>query len=214
MTGSRTAREVFDDWARDHHADGMERGHRPRVEQAWRTIPDQEGNYLEVGVGNGYGIRHMATGPFRHGHCVGLDLSPPMAERARDAIDGLANARIECGDFLTWRPEFPQPFALIFSMEVFYYFSDIQKGIDHAVELLEPGGTLMVLVNFYREHQASHRWPGDLDTPMTLWSAAEYRAGFERSGLVDVSQEFYFDPPEVAEPGDPGTLATRGRRQG
>lgn len=212
MKRSRTAREVFDDWARDYHADGMEKGHRPRVEQAWATIRPQSGDYLEVGVGNGYSIRHMATGPFGSGRCLGLDVSPHMVERARQKIRDLPNARVECADFLAWNPGPDLRFALIFSMEVFYYFPDIQRGIDHAAELLEPGGILMVLVNFYREHRTSHEWPDQLDTPMTLWSAEEYRRGFERAGLEDVQQAFYRDPPERAMPGDPGTLATSGRR--
>lgn len=211
MQHRRTTREVFDDWARDHHADGMERHHRPRVEQAWRTLGQQTGDYLEVGVGNGYAIRHMATTLFAEAQCVGLDLSRHMLERARTATVGLDNVRLECANFLEWTPKGSQRFGLIFSMEVFYYFTDIQRGIEHAVRLLRPGGTLMVLVNYFAEHEASHEWPNQLDTPMTLWSAAQYREGFERAGLIDVQQEFYADPPDVAEPGDPGTLATRGR---
>jgi SAM-dependent methyltransferase len=205
---------VFDDWARDYHADGMEKGHRPRVEQAWATLaPREDGDYLEIGVGNGYAIRHMATGPFAGGRCVGLDLSPHMAERARKATRDLENVRIECADFLEWQPEPDLEFGLIFSMEVFYYFPDIQRGIDHAASLLRPGGTLMVLVNHYAEHEASLDWPAQLDTPMTAWPAAEYRAAFERAGLVDIHQEHYKDPPDVADARDPGTLATRGRRR-
>jgi len=211
MPYSRTTRDVFDDWARDHHADGMERHHRPRVEQAWRTLKSQTGDYLEVGVGNGYAIRHMATTLFAGRQCVGLDLSPRMVERARAQAAGLNNVRIECGNFLEWTPAGEHRFGLIFSMEVFYYFADMQRGIEHARRLLQPGGTLMVLVNYFAEHQASHAWPGELDTPMTLWSAEQYRDGFERAGFLDVQQDYYTDPPELATPGDPGTLATRGR---
>jgi SAM-dependent methyltransferase len=211
MKHSRTAKEVFDDWARDHHADGMERHHRPRVEQAWQALGPQTGDYLEVGVGNGYAIRHMATTLFAGGKCVGLDVSPHMAERTRAATSDLRNVRIECGDFLQWTPPEDQHFGLIFSMEVFYYLPDIQQGIEHARKLLQPGGTLMVLVNYFTEHEASHEWPAQLDTPMTLWSAEEYREGFRKAGLEDIRQDIHRDPPETAEPGDAGTLATSGR---
>lgn len=207
---TRTAREVFDDWARDHHADGMERHHRPRVEQALAGITVRDGNYLEVGVGNGYAIRLMAEGAFAGGRCYGLDLSPHMAERCRARTGDLANVEILAADFLTWDPGPDLRFDLIFSMEVFYYFPDIQAGIEHAVSLLRSGGQLLVLVNYYREHAASHRWPEDLDTPMTLWSASEYAAGFRGAGLVEIGQAFYRNPP--AEQTDPGTLATWARR--
>jgi SAM-dependent methyltransferase len=211
MAYKRTAKEVFDDWARDHHADGMERHHRPRVEQAWASLGPQKGDYLEIGVGNGYAIRHMATTLFAHGQCIGLDVSPHMVERTRSATRDLGNVQIECGDFLSWTPAEGRRFGLIFSMEVFYYFTDIQKGIEHAAGLLEPGGRLMVLVNYFREHEASHDWPEQLDTPMTLWSAEQYREGFRKAGLVDVQQQVYVDPPETAKPDDAGTLATWGR---
>jgi len=211
MSQHRSTQDVFDDWAQDHHADGMEKHHRPRVEQAWRTLSPGSGDYLEIGVGNGYAIRHLAGTTFAAGQCVGLELSPHMADKARRNTTERSNVHIECGDFLRWAPSGEQRFALIFSMEVFYYFPDIQRGIDHAVRLLAPGGTLMVLVNYFTEHAASHAWPDQLDTPMTLWSAEEYREGFRRAGLVDIEQAFYLDPPDTAEPGDPGTLSTRGQ---
>ncbi len=211
MAYKRSTREVFDDWAQDHHADGMERHHRPRVEQAWQTLQPQTGDYLEVGVGNGYGIRQMATTLFAEAQCVGLDLSPHMIERTRDLTADLKNVQLECANFLDWMPATDRRFGLIFSMEVFYYFADIQRGIEHAARLLQPGGTLLVAVNYFTEHKASHAWPDDLDTPMTLWSAEEYRNGFQRAGLVEIQQDYYLDPPDVADPDDPGTLTTRGR---
>jgi len=135
-----------------------------------------------------------------------------MAERSRARTRDLHNVEIHSGDFLTWDPGPDLRFDLIFSMEVFYYFPDIRAGIDHAVSLLRPEGKLLVLVNYYREHEASHGWPADLDTPMTLWSAADYAAGFRQAGLVGVDQRYYRDTPATAAAGDPGTLATWGRR--
>lgn len=213
MTHRRTAREVFDAWAQDHHADGMERHHRPRVEQAWENLPPLDGDYLEIGVGSGYAISHMATERFADHQCFGLDLSPHMIERTRQATRDLKNVHLEAGDFISWTPPSDQRFVLIFSMEVFYYFPDMQRGIEHAADLLQPGGLLMVLVNYYAEHEASHEWPAQLDTPMTLWSAEDYRVGFEKAGLKDIAQDFHLDPPSTAKPGDPGTLATRGTRR-
>ncbi len=213
MEFGRTTREVFDDWARDYHADGMEEHHWPRVRQAFERIaPHEAGRYLEIGVGNGYGLRQMATRQFADGRCWGLDLSPHMVDRALRKTVDLDNVEVVAADFLSWDPGPDLRFDLIFSMEVFYYFRDVQAGIDRAAALLAPGGTLMVLVNHYAEHEASHAWPAQLDTPMTLWSAAQYRAAFERAGLAGVEQRFYREDPAGAPPSDdPGTLATSGR---
>lgn len=204
-TLNRTAQSVFDDWARDHHAPGMERGHWPTVRLAFEQIPDSTGRYLEIGVGNGYGIAHMAKNQFREGFCHGLDISPEMAALTQARTAHMANVRIESGNFLEW--ETSERFDLIFSMEVFYYFPSIQAGIDKAASLLQKGGSLWLAVNHYQENPESHGWPQDLGTPMQLWSAAEYVGGFERAGLTAIRQERL-----RATPGEPGTLLTAGVR--
>ncbi|MFQ5709924.1 MAG: class I SAM-dependent methyltransferase [bacterium] len=213
MRFRKSAREVFDAWARDYHADDMEAHHWPRVKQAFAMIPDMPGNYLEIGVGNGYGIYHMATHQFASGQCYAVDFSANMVERAKKKTAGLNNVHIQCANFLNWRPSEPVRFSFIFSMEVFYYFNDIQAGIERAQALLAPGGLLMVLVNFYKEHAASHAWPAQLDTPMQLWSEAEYFNAFERAGLKEIQQQHLLGHDKREEDGaDPGTLATWGRR--
>lgn len=214
MGTRRSAREVFDDWARDYHAAGMEREHRPRVEELFERVPVGDGNYLEIGVGNGYGIEWMARHRFAHGRCVGLDLSPEMAELSARRVASLTNATIETADFMSWTPTPPQlRFDLIFSMEVFYYLPSIERGLERAHGLLRPGGMLIVAVNHFEEHRASHAWPDQVGTSMTLWSAARYRAAFAAAGLRDVGQELIDSAPgESGDPDDPGTLATWGVR--
>lgn len=197
---SRSAKQVFEAWSGDYHAEGMERHHWPAVERALEHVPVSDGHYLEIGVGNGYGIRAVAGGPFAAGCCHGLDIAAGMIDRAREKTADLSNVELSCGDFLGWTPPVDVRFDCIFSMEVFYYFAEIQPAIDRAASLLAPGGMLMVLVNYYTEHEASHDWPGQLDTPMSLWSAADYRRGFDRR-LEQVEQQRFGE-----------TLATWGRR--
>ena len=125
----------------------------------------------------------------------------------------LARVEIRCADFMAegFRPQLR--FATIFSMEVFYYFEDIQRGIDKAVSLLAPGGWLMVMVDFYEENLISHSWPEDLQTPMVRWSRQQYEDGFAAAGLIDVQQYRYIDsrnPNWNAE--DQGTLCTVGQK--
>lgn len=47
----RSAKEIFDVWALDHHADGMEQSHWISVREAFQKIPSSGGNYLEIGFG-------------------------------------------------------------------------------------------------------------------------------------------------------------------
>jgi len=213
MKYDKSARDVFEDWGRDYHADGMESEHWPNVREMFERIAPCDGDYLEVGVGNGYGLAHMATHQFRNGRCMGMDLSGSMVERARARTGGLANVVVERGDFLAW--DFgPRRFDTIFSMEVFYYFHSIDAGLARAWSILKPGGALWVAVNFYAENTASADWPDRLRTPMQRWSMRDYRDGFERAGFTRVEQHtIAAPPPEDGEPGDFPTLLTSGVRR-
>ena len=212
MKHKKTTREVFEAWGRDYHADGMETEHWPRVRRMFDLIEPSDGNYLEVGVGNGYGLAHMATHQFAGGNCFGLDLSASMVERARQRTEKLDNVDVEVGDFLAW--DFgDRRFDTIFSMEVFYYFADINDGLRKAWSLLRSGGKLWVAVNFYAEHEQSADWPERLGTPMQRWSKRDYAAGFERAGFEAIEQRLIEGSvPQESPHGDAPTLLTVGTR--
>jgi SAM-dependent methyltransferase len=213
MKHDRTAKDVFEDWGRDHHADGMEAEHWPRVREIFDLIQSSGGDYLEIGVGNGYGLAHMATHQFKAGRCLGMDVSTSMVERARARAEGLANVELVAGDFLAW--DFgARRFDTIFSMEVFYYLPDMNAGLARAWSLLKPGGRLWVAVNFYAENAESADWPDRLRTPMQRWSAREYVAGFEHAGFTGVEQHLIDAAlPAGSVHADAPTLLTVGTRR-
>lgn len=212
MDCDKTAKQVFEAWGRDYHADGMETGHWPRVQKVFELIERCDGDYLEVGVGNGYGLAHMATHQYKDGRCLGIDLSESMVERARARTKGLGNVAVEEGDFLAW--DFGERrFDDIFSMEVFYYFDDINRGLDRAWSILKPGGRLWVAVNFYEENEESADWPDRLSTPMQRWSKQNYVDGFTRAGFASVEQRMIAAPtPQDEQHGDAPTLLTFGTK--
>ncbi len=207
MAKTKSVKDVFDTWAQDYHAEGMEQSHWFSVKQAFTTISPSDGNYLEIGVGNGYGIHYMATHQFYRGTCYGLDISSHMVQRAREKTKNLTNVRLSAENFLEWKNPPDLRFALIFSMEVYYYFPDIQRGIDKAVSILDGSGVLMVLVNYYEENTISHTWPEELSTPMVLWNQEDYIKGFKKAGLQAVQQEIIL-PENTSR--NLGTLLTRG----
>lgn len=188
MTKMRSAQEVFDDWGQDDGGSGMEAEHWPRVSQVLSKVTPSNGNYLELGVGSGYALEYMATHAFAGGHCYGLDISVEMVNACRKRLAHLKNVTVDAGDFLQWQPPTVR-FDFIFSMEVFYYFADMQAGFNKTAGLLAPGGELLVMVDFYHENPITHNWPEKVGTPMTLWSRSEYAEGFGKAGLVDVRQE-------------------------
>jgi SAM-dependent methyltransferase len=214
MRRIKSPEEVFDEWGKDHHAGDMEVHHWPRVRQAFDLIPKMKGNYLEIGVGNGYGIGYMGTHQFSEGRCFGLDISTVMVSLARERNRDLPNVHIEHGDFLSWNFSKYEPFSVIFSMEVFYYFPEIGKGIDKAYSLLASGGQLWVAVNYYEENTVSHGWPDLLQTPMQLWSMQDYLDAFVRAGFSEVEQrQFMVSEGQTIDPDDPLTLCTWGCKE-
>lgn len=182
---------VFDEWARGSQAAGMEKGHWPVVSQAFDLIPPMSGNYLEVGVGNGYSLHHMATNQFRNGNCYGIDISSGMAEITGNRLRDLPNVNVEQADFMKWQPPEGVEFSMIFSMEVFYYFESIQKGMEKACSLLKPGGQLWIMVDYFTENESTHSWPEELGTEMQLWSKNEYLLGMELAGFTNVKQRTF-----------------------
>lgn len=209
MDCSKTTKEVFEEWGSDHRAESMEIEHRSVVEQAFNLIPESSGNYLEIGIGNGYGIHRMATNQFSKGHCYGIDLASKMVELGKQRTSFQKNVTIEQADFLNWQPPAEEPFSVIFSMEVFYYFPSIQLGINKAYSLLKPGGQLWILVDFFKENTSTHCWPKELDTPMQLWSKDQYLNGLSEAGFTSIKQRIFSDPGSTVSP-DGETLCSVG----
>ena len=180
-------RRLFDDWAIRGRAEGMELGHTPTARPAFESLELSAGQrYLDIGCGNGYTVRWAAAvDPTVQAY--GLDASEQMVARARHLSEGVENAR-----FI--HAPFPLPalkarsFDAIFSMEVFYYLPDVVWGLLSVFRLLKPGGHFACIVDYYAENEASHSWPTDVNVPMTLWSAAEWREKLETVGLEVLDQ--------------------------
>lgn len=142
--------------------------------------------YLDVGCGNGYTVR-WAADIVGDGNAIGIDVAPQMIERARAMTGARDNAEFHVTPF----PEHTLPDVLspgrfhgIFSMEVLYYLPDIDAALAQIQKLLRPGGRFACVVDYYGENEASHSWPDTLDCEMTLLGEAQWRASFERAGLL------------------------------
>jgi SAM-dependent methyltransferase len=190
MTDMKPVNEVFDQWEKEGKGDKMAWVHWPRVSPILVGFAPSTGNYLEIGTGTGIALEYVAKNPFFGGQCYGLDVSNEMILKCHKRFAGVRNVIVENDDFLAWKPPARKRFNIIFSMEVFYYFPDIQLGLDKAFKLLKKKGELWVLVNFYKENEASHDWPENVGTSMHLWSKKQYANGFRKAGFDVVEQKF------------------------
>lgn len=217
MTAQAGVRDLFDDWARRGRAEGMERGHAPAARAAFERLRLREtSRYLDVGCGNGYSVR-WAAAACPQGSAIGIDLSKEMIARARALSEGIANASFVAGPFL--EVELPAAsFDAVFSMEVFYYFDDVDAAFRRARALLKPGGLFACVLDFYGENVASHRWQDDLGVPMTLLDSAGWAHAVSRAGLALVEQSrLRLRSDQIADDGDrwkttEGSLLTLARR--
>ncbi|MCP4449078.1 MAG: class I SAM-dependent methyltransferase [Myxococcales bacterium] len=207
---------IFDTWAQNGRADGMERGHGPTAIQAFKKLELRPGqNYLDIGCGNGYTVR-WAANKDRAEDVWGIDVAPEMIALARRmSADSAPRANFFAGEFPSETlPE--NHFDAVFSMEVFYYFPSVDDGLSAVQGLLKPGGLFTCVVDYYQENAASHSWPEDTGVAMTLWSADQWREGFARAGLEVVEQSRLFPTDNAQSSPDwkqsEGSLMTLGRK--
>ena len=200
----RQAASLFDSWAEAGRADRMAEGHWPRVAQILDKMALTPGQQvLDVGCGNGYAVRAMAEAVAPEGVATGVDLSEGMLQQAR--VQTLRkNVRFEQA------PAHALPFEVnsfdtVLSVEVLYYTPDPAATVAEWARVLRPGGTLWVMVDYYREHPNSECWAENVGMALPWLSEAEYRDLFTQAGLVDVRSERLMDPTPVdAEAFTPG----------
>jgi ubiquinone/menaquinone biosynthesis C-methylase UbiE len=176
--------DIFDSWAAEGRHTDMESRHMHTAAEALAAMPIEPGaTVLDLGTGSGYAARVLAeraTGV----HVVGLDAAAAMATAAADADPAISPlvARFERLPLAT------DSIDHCWSMEAFYYSTEPRETLAALHRVLRPGGTFHCAVNFYAENTYSHGWPDRVGLPMTLWSAAEYRAAFRAAGFAVATQ--------------------------
>lgn len=198
----------FNDWARAGRGEGMEKGHRPVGEQAIElmAIPG-DAHVLDVGCGSGWATRLMAE-KARDGRVVGIDIADEMIRVALESSQSFSNIefRVASAEKLPFREG---EFTHAFSMESLYYYDDIPCALAEIVRVLAPGGLFVTVVDLYQENRPSHQWIDQLQVPVQLLSAAQYRAAFEQAGLVKVHDRRLRNPTPVPEDYTSGSFRSR-----
>lgn len=216
-----TARETFDEWAREGKDEGMERRHWHTVKGALAWMPVEAGEtILDLGTGSGYVLRALRE-TVGIGRGYGLDASREMLHNARSSTDdpaiGYLQAEFEA---------LPLPAGSVdhaFSMEAIYYAGDPIDALAEVARVLRPGGTFYCAVDYFAESEHTREWAERIPIELTRWSRAEYREAFREAGFVVAAQDSIPDreveiPPESAFPTDEWetreAMIDRYRRQG
>ena len=104
-----------------------------------REVPPGCRRALDVGCGQGFLVRHLAT---RATEVVGIDRDGPSLEEAAVRNAGHRNVQLVEGDAMTY--EFAEPFDAVFSVAVVHHLP-LEAGLARMKELTAPGGVLGVV---------------------------------------------------------------------
>ncbi len=191
-------RTEFDRWALAGRGDEMEQHHWPIVQPVLeRTCFQPCDRVLDIGCGTGWLVRAIAA-RIPNGRVAGIDVSVEMIERARRLSSDFQNAEFRTGsvDHLPWSDG---SFTKVASVESAYYWPDPDSGVNEAVRVLAWGGSLWILINYYRDNPYCHQWGPLLPVTTHLLAADEWVEIFSRAGLRDVIYSRIADPTPVPE---------------
>ena len=186
---------LFDSCVSNGYEIEMSKGHHHTGRQAFDmlcVVPPMR--YLDIGCGNGYSVR-WAADVSSDVNAMGMDVSPQMIVRATAESKPRKNTRFVCGTFPQNLPE-GESFDAVFSMESFYYFSNISEAIQSVYDCLVPGGHFALVVDYYKENKASHHWPELTGVNLTLLSSIEWKQMMEDAGFVLLTQTRLYKPLE------------------
>lgn len=192
--------KLFDNWALSGRGDRMAEGHWPRVQNFFDAIDIKSGmTCVDIGCGNGYLVQKMAQLASPDGKAIGIDVSKEMVELAtlRAKGEDIANNTeffVAAADKL--------PFAdssvdHIVSIEMLYYAESPETALKEWHRITKAGGSLWVMVDYYKENQYSSSWGELLEVPVHFYGEEEYKVLFESAGFKSVETKRLFDPRPV-----------------
>jgi ubiquinone/menaquinone biosynthesis C-methylase UbiE len=179
----------FDNWAEIGRGDSMAEGHWPMVSQIVQKMALTPGLHcVDVGCGNGYAVRAMAKAVTPSGAVLGVDVAPKMIEDAQNHPDNPDKVDYKVA-VATELPVATDSQDRILSVESLYYMPDPMAALKEWHRALRSGGSLWIMVDFYKENPYSHSWPDLMDMPLKLYSEKEYRQLLEKAGFTAVVSE-------------------------
>jgi len=201
-------RTEFNEWARAGKGERMEKGHGPVGRQAIVLMQvSMDSRVLDVGCGSGWATRLLADYAV-NGRVTGIDISDEMVRLARETSKSYANVSFEVAS-AEELPFSDNEFTHAFSMESLYYYRNIPKALKEIHRVMQPSGSLFVVVDLYWENEATHQWVDSLNVPVELLSIEDYRSLFIDAGFMNIRDQRILDPRPVPDDYTGGSFKSR-----
>ena len=184
--------KTFNTWAIKGKDKGMERGHAPAVEKMFELINhntpviDSTFNVLDLGSGNGWVVRKFLKNE-NCNYALGIDGAPAMIDKAKklDSAGNYINADIEI-----WNCN--EKFDIIFSMETFYYFENIDKVLLNIYNnIIAENGFFIIGIDHYLENKPSLNWDKEFDLSINTLSINHWVRKIENAGFSNIQHTIY-----------------------
>jgi len=191
----KKAAAEFDQWALAGRAESMAEGHGGALVQAitdWQFSAEE--HCLDVGCGNGWVCREMLQRG--GGTALGVDISPQMIERARQASEGDARFRFEVASAASLPAETGSVHRCT-SVEALYYVPDPQAALTEWARVCAPGATLAIVIDLFKENPATHSWIDALKVDAHLLGADELVQMAKKAGFASASWRTVQDPRPI-----------------
>ena len=180
----KSATTIFNEWAIKNKDDGMQMTHTPAVMDMlqYSLSPLHTAfSFIDAGCGNGWVVRYMNNQSMCE-TAIGVDGAIEMINKAK-RLD--TEGQYILSDLMDYKPK--KKVDLVLSMEVFYYFSNPSKLLNHIKEhWLESKGRIIIGVDYYKENAGCHNWSENVGTPMKMLSRKDWVDIFISSGLSNI----------------------------
>tara|TARA_B100000945_G_C20347604_1_gene580576 strand:+ start:451 stop:1065 length:615 start_codon:yes stop_codon:yes gene_type:complete len=178
--------DTFNKWAILDKDKGMERGHASSVSKMFdifsneSSIIDNPFNFLDLGCGNGWVVRKILENK-NCTYALGVDGAPEMIKKAKnlDSIGEYININIE-----DWK--FNKDYNIIFSMETFYYFKDLDSVLKKVYSSLINKGLFIIGIDHYLENKPSLNWDKEFNLSLNTLSIDGWISKFKISGFKNI----------------------------
>ena len=182
---------TFNEWAKLDKDKLMQNGHSLAVNEMFNLIKnksnifDSKFSFIDLGCGNGWTVREI----LRYDNCnkaIGIDGSLEMIKKSKEHKRGtFINCDIE-------KYQFTSKYDIVFSMETFYYFNNINKVIENIYNFgLKKNGICIIGIDHYRENYSTLNWNKKYNLSTTTLSIKQWEKKFTDEGFKKISTNIF-----------------------